>query len=162
MSKYFSGVHFYKEVGFLTVGLKHGTFMKTMEATASQLDVKMEYFDIPSLQRRYPYLWFESYNECILTPQNGGCINPRKLVEAQRILASKAGCHLVDDVVAKIDSKETPFKHMVITTDKQKVFLTKRVLLATGAFTKCRRLLPPQLQPDFTILTQTVVRVRMI
>lgn len=113
------------------------------------------------LQERFPYLGIYNSNiKAIFEARNAGYINPRRLVEIQQKLAQKDGCVIVREVadsVAKTAGAAPGSTAMKVTTERGKEILAKKVLLATGAFTEFRSLLPPGLSLDLEPVTQGVV-----
>ena len=93
----------------------------------------------------------------ILFPSQGGHINPRVLHKAQQKIAKSRGCQIIDDVVNSIH-QESP-GHQVLHTDSGKQISAKKMLLATGAFTECRKLLPKGVSPAMDSTTETVLFV---
>ena len=66
----------------------------------------------------------------------------------------------MEEVVASVRHSDTGEGH-VITTDTGKQFRAKRVLLATGAFTHCRKLLSGNLRPKLDLLPISVIKVHV-
>ncbi|XP_060558104.1 uncharacterized protein LOC132718426 isoform X2 [Ruditapes philippinarum] len=76
--------------------------------------------------------------------QNAGHINPRRIVQAQKVIAAEQGCTIIDDVVnhvTRIVQSDGTYA-MQVKTEEGRTILCKRVLLATGAFTTFKNLMP--------------------
>ncbi|KAI8486572.1 hypothetical protein Bbelb_358070 [Branchiostoma belcheri] len=78
--------------------------------------------------------------------------------------ADLQGCDVVDDVVSSVEAPagwaRRAGANLAVRTETGAVIHARRVLLATGAFTTFRRLLPPGLRPDVRLTGQTVALVR--
>ena len=94
-----SGIKFYHEVGFLCLGLKHGTYTTKVKVTANKLNEPVQILDHQELRKRFPYLATSQIHEGVYTNQKSGHISPRNLVTAQKMAAKKAGCDVINDVV---------------------------------------------------------------
>lgn len=164
-----SGIKFYHEVGCLTVGHKSGLFLqKSLESAKRQELPSVDLLpSVSELKKRFPYLGIYNPNiKAIFETRNAGYINPRRLVEIQQKLAQKDGCVIVREVADSVDEKTDAGAAsgggggavvMKVTTERGREILAKKVLLATGAFTEARSLLPPGLRLDLEPVTQGVV-----
>ena len=108
------------------------------------------------LKSKYPYLEVPALTTGVFL-KRGGYINPRVLHKAQQQIAMTHGCQIVDDVVDSIHLE--PSGHHILNTDSGKQISAKKVLLATGAFTECRNLLPKGVSPAMNSTTETVLFV---
>ena len=106
-----------------------------------------------------PFLKFPDHYKCMYIDSDGGYISPRKLVKAQKLLAAKSGCEIVADIVQHITILKEPTECVSVVTDTHRVFQSKRVLIASGAFTSCRNLLPRSRLPNLQILGKTITLV---
>ncbi|KAL4228177.1 hypothetical protein ACF0H5_013611 [Mactra antiquata] len=159
-----SGINFYHEVGNLSIG--SGTdsqYVKSNENAAKSCGVPYNCLNDKVLSSRWPYLELPPDANAILESHNAGFINPRKLVAAQKLLASRQGCTIVDDVVRKVNRivQSDGVYVMRIETDSGKVFHAKSVLLATGAFTRFREVLPSNVAVEQKISALTVALVEV-
>ncbi|XP_060558103.1 N-methyl-L-tryptophan oxidase-like isoform X1 [Ruditapes philippinarum] len=137
-----SGIKFYYEVGNLMVGGK--TYLSKTDDVASRNAIPTEFFDNKSLQHRFPYLRFTNNTLGSFETQNAGHINPRRIVQAQKVIAAEQGCTIIDDVVnhvTRIVQSDGTYA-MQVKTEEGRTILCKRVLLATGAFTTFKNLMP--------------------
>lgn len=126
------------------IGDEYSNVLKKTDHVASQCGITVEKMDNVSLRKMYSFLKLNDDTCGLLERGNAGYINPRKMVQAQKKIASKQGCTIVDDVVChvsrRVQSDGSYF--MRIETATGQVIESKAVLLATGAFTAFRDLLP--------------------
>ena len=108
------------------------------------------------LKSKYPYLEVPTLTTGVFLKQ-AGYINPRVLHKAQQQIARTHGCQIIDDVVDFIHQESSG--HHILNTDSGKQISAKKVLLATGAFTECRNLLPKGISPSMDSTTETVLFV---
>lgn len=90
------------------------------------------------LESKFPYLNFADSDEGIFEKRHAGYINPRKMVMAQIVVASNQGCDVIRDIVLNIENFEMGYK---LLSERGKIIWTKKVLLATNAFTGLHKLL---------------------
>lgn len=137
-----SGVDFYGPVGALIVGPKRGgdnIYIDNVCAAAERLGVSTEMMDDAALKCRFPYFSFEAACEGVFEKDNAGYVNPRALVEAQSVLAKKAGVTLIDDVVV---STQDEGGRVSVKTASGEVYTAERALVAAGGFSIAENLLP--------------------
>ena len=85
-------------------------------------------------------------------------------VEAELTVARRQGCDVIREVVNRIDypdsdiEQETP---LIVHTDLGNVFYCRKVILATGAFTELRQLMPRGVAPNIRLITQSVIYAEM-
>ena len=108
------------------------------------------------LKSKYPYLEVPALTTGVCL-KKGGYINPRILHKAQQQIAMNHGCQIIGDVVDTI--RREPSGHHILITNSGKQIITQKVLLATGAFTECRNLLPEGVSPAMDSTTETVLFV---
>ncbi|XP_045215480.2 uncharacterized protein LOC123565756 [Mercenaria mercenaria] len=150
-----SGINFYHEVGNLMIGGED--YLKKTNEVALRNGIRMQNLDNELLNQRFPYLRFRDDTIGSIEMKKAGYINPRRIVEAQKAMAAKQGCTIFDDVVndvSRIVQSDGSYA-MLVKTEGGRSILSKKVLLATGAFTTFRNLLPG-FQPD-QILSPLVV-----
>ena len=139
----FEGISFYDEVGFLIIGKKEGPYVTSVKDVIEKNDINCQLTEGGVLKAAYPYLKVSPDTEGIYTSKKSGHISPRLMVIAQRQIAMMLGCDIINDVAQKIEEKEeNQKKYLEVTTEKGRKFVTRKVLLATGAFTECKDLLP--------------------
>ena len=154
-----TGITFYTDCGFLSVGTKDGEYIRNVKANAEALSCDVSSFSSPMLAKEYPYMVFGGNNEAVFSAKDSGYINPRPLVKAQIKLAKKHGCHIFDTIVESISEVESN-GHLVKMANGTNV-TSRRVILATGAFTFCRSLMPGGMIPDLYLHPNTVILVRL-
>jgi sarcosine oxidase len=91
----------------------------------------------------FPYLRFPDAEEGILEKNLAGYLNPRNLIRAQLAIAAQHGATIVPEMAAAVVDVG---QYLQITTLSGRVFQTRKVLIAAGAFSNCWRLLPRQLK----------------
>ena len=159
----YPGIRFYQEVGCLRIlDPTDQLFRETIE-TAEKLGVVAENISGAEVQRRFPYLNVVPSHRCLAETWNAGYINPRKLVQAQQKIATRNGCHLIRDIVSSVVPVTLPGgqKGVRIETDGGRSIYSRKVLLATGAFTEFRSLLPKGLCLDLHPVTESVIFLEM-
>lgn len=138
------GIAFYHEGGNLMIGPKDSSFVRGTGKVISDGGIEVEYYSNKTLREKCPYINFSADTCGFREFKNAGYINPRKLVEAQQFLARTQGCVIFDDVVnhvTRIVQSDGTYV-MKVETESGHVIDSKTVLLATGAFTEFRNLLP--------------------
>ncbi|MCC8934715.1 FAD-dependent oxidoreductase [Rhizobium sp. 'Codium 1'] len=149
-----SGVEFYAEVGCLIVGPRRGgrdPYVGQVEAAAQQLGVSVEILSDAALTSRFRYFDFGSDFEGVFEQANAGYVNPRRLVEAQSILAEKAGATVVRRTAVSVREEGGL---AIVTTDDGAVYTAERVLIAAGGFSINENLVPRPL--DLKVYGRTV------
>ena len=81
-----SGVDFYQEVGFLSIGPNF------------ENEEFLDQQDYQKVDKMEPLSWPQNC-EAIFQPQNAGHISPRNLVKAQKVLAGKNNCQIISDAL---------------------------------------------------------------
>ena len=152
-----SGINFYVESGYLSVGIKETPRLRNIKANVEARCHNVKYLSYSQLVERYPYMSFGQLDEGICPASDAGYINPRPLVKAQIELAKRYGCEAFDIIVDHISHNELD-RHVLTLADGRKV-VAKRVILATGGFTFCRSLMPRGIIPDVRLNPNTVILV---
>ncbi len=149
-----SGIDFYSEVGCLIVGPKRGgqdPYVGQVEAAARQLGVAVEILSDAALKSRFRYFDFGSDCEGVYEEKNAGYVNPRRLVEAQSLLAEKAGARVIRRTAVSVREEGGL---AIVTTDDGAVYTAERVLVAAGGFSINENLVPRPL--DLKVYGRTV------
>lgn len=149
-----SGIDFYSEVGCLIVGPKRGgqdPYVGQVEAAARQLGVAVEMLSDAALKSRFRYFDFGSDCEGVYEEKNAGYVNPRRLVEAQSLLAEKAGARVIRRTAVSVREEGGL---AIVTTDDGAVYTAERVLVAAGGFSINENLVPRPL--DLKVYGRTV------
>lgn len=159
-----SGINFFNEVGCLiTESGTNSKYISSVKDATEKFKVKTESLSRQAIQERYSYLKLPHNAHGILEASNAGVINPRKLVEAEQVLARKQGCTIIDDVVRKVERvvQSDGMYVMKVETENGKTIYGKSVLLCTGAFIRFRDLLPPNVIVEHKISPLTVALVEV-
>lgn len=149
-----SGIEFYHEAGCLIVGPQrggHDPYIAKVAAAADVLGVATDLLSAVDLKKRFAYFEFGGACEGVHEPRNAGYVNPRRLVEAQSMLAEKAGARVIRQTVVSVREEAGS---CVVTTDDGSVCTAERVLVAAGGFTINENLLPRTL--DLKVYGRTV------
>ena len=149
-----SGIEFYNEVGCLIVGPKRGgrdPYVGQVEQAALQLGVSIEMLSDAALKSKFRYFDFGFDCEGVYEQANAGYVNPRRLVEAQSVLAEKAGARVIRRAAVSVREEGGL---AIVTTDDGAVYTAERVLIAAGGFSINENLLPRPI--DLKVYGRTV------
>ncbi|MUO81955.1 FAD-dependent oxidoreductase [Agrobacterium vitis] len=149
-----SGIRFYHEAGCLIVGTSpdgHSDYVDKAARAAEGLGISTQSFDHAGLAEHFGYFRFEPVSIGIYEAHHAGYVNPRRLVEAQSLLAARAGASLINDVVIGIRDEGG---HAVVTTAGGKALKAEKLLVATGGFSIADTLLPRRI--DLSVYARTV------
>jgi sarcosine oxidase len=149
-----SGIDFYQEAGCLIVGPKRGgrdPYVGQVEAAARQLGVSVEMLSDEALKARFRYFDFGRDCEGVYEERNAGYVNPRRLVEAQSVLAEKAGATIIRRAAVSVREEDGL---AIVTTDDGAVYAAERVLIAAGGFSINENFLPRPI--DLQVYARTV------
>ena len=153
-----SGLSFYKETGSLVAGSSGSDLMKTSESLESQWRL----YRGSALQSKFPYFNIGPEDLGIFELPTAGYISPRKFVLAQQICAAKQGCDVIRDTARQVTRiNKAGELLMQIVCISGNIYLSKKVLLATGAFTTFRDLLGFDVRPEVTLQPDTVAKVEI-
>lgn len=146
-----SGVDFYTEAGCVGVAPPESDYLRNTRQAALSLGVETAFLDEAGLKAEFPYFAFPSGSAGIFEPKGAGHISPRKLVQAQSLLAEKAGAAVIRDHVISIREEGGA---AVVTTAGGEVYRAEKALLAAGGFSISQNLLPESV--DMTVYGRTV------
>lgn len=156
-----SGIDFYTEVGTLIIGTEGSDYMSKNESVIKEQNLKIDTLTFLDMKKKFPYLNVSDDDYGMMETTDAGYISPRSLVKAQITVAVKNGCIYNPDVVNDVRRIVEKGNYlMVVQTDRNTIF-AKRVLLATGAFTPFRNILPSGLQLDLRLRPITVAKVKI-
>ena len=146
----------------MAVGDESQGMITRVKRTAKEHNVPCTILSTADLRSRFPYLSFSTNDIAVYETTKAGHINPRKLIVAQKLIASKQGCAYFDDIVNNVTRivQSNGSYGMKVKTEQGREFLCKQVLLATGSFTTFRNLLPG-LEPDQNLCPLTVSLVEV-
>ncbi|CAH1255478.1 PIPOX [Branchiostoma lanceolatum] len=160
-----TGINFFRDVGFLVIGAPDDDYVKSVQENARRHDVNTQTFSRAQARERFPFLDIGTGMVGLLESGNCGHLSPRRLVSALQTAAHLQGCDVVDDVVASVEPPASWARsagaNLAVRTETGGVIHARRVLLATGAFTTFRRLLPAALRPDVRLTRPTVALVEI-
>ncbi|XP_041464725.1 uncharacterized protein LOC121415547 [Lytechinus variegatus] len=163
-----SGINFFNEVGNVFI---------SSERTVDELLNKC-----PKILKRYvsndlssaisSFKTLDDEMAAIFESSHAGYINPRAYIAANKLLASKNGCEMIEDVVTEIrdntdnggkvgEREELHRRHQVIRTKSGCVIRASRVLLCPGAFANTEHILPNGVEIDISTTTETCVLVEV-
>ncbi len=128
------------------------------EKTARKLGLRLEHLNHHELKDKFPFLAPGKSREGIFMPEKSGYVNPRQMLKAQKLLAQKRSCDVIDDVVKRV----TPIGSGGFEVEAERsghVITGRKVLVATGCFTHSRQLLPVGKQLDIKVDGTTVLLV---
>ncbi|MDQ0454784.1 NAD(P)/FAD-dependent oxidoreductase [Rhizobium paknamense] len=149
-----SGIRFYHEVGCLIVAPKPGgvsTYIERVIEAASGLNVQTDHLDEAGLQARFPYFRFAAGAMGVHEPKQAGYVNPRRLVEAQSLLAERAGATIFRETAIRVRDAGA---YAEVTTAEGNTIRAEKVLVAAGGFSIADDLLPQRL--DLAVYARTV------
>ena len=149
-----SGIDFFHEAGCLMVGPRRGgadPYVADICRAAERVGARTQVLDATTLRQRFPYFDFGTGCEGVFEAVGAGYVNPRRLVEAQSVLARRAGATIIPATV--VGSRETGAGVVVTTADGQEVRGDK-VLVAAGGFSIAENLLPKPV--DLSVYARTV------
>ncbi|CAC5388001.1 unnamed protein product [Mytilus coruscus] len=157
-----SGIPFYDEAGFIICGSFGKEFMRTNKECAKSQGINTKLWSSKELKEHFPYLNFSESDEAIYENDNSGYISPRRLIEAQITIAKRQGCHVIEAVANEVERCVIDGEYlMCVSTESGQKIYAKKVLLATGAFTSFRKLLPKYVNIDVSLRPITVARIEI-
>ncbi|MEM7269004.1 MAG: FAD-dependent oxidoreductase, partial [Pseudomonadota bacterium] len=151
-----SGVSFYSPVGYLGIGLPSSTYNDECARTGADNGAEIERLDAAEIRARYPFLSIKDEADGLVEAGGAGHISPRRLVEAQTVLAEQAGAAMIRQAARSI---------RVVTGGVEvelwdgSTLTAERALIATGGFTAACGLSPVDL--GLTVFGRTTVLVRI-
>ncbi|XP_064650365.1 putative sarcosine oxidase isoform X1 [Lineus longissimus] len=155
-----AGVQFFTEAEYIRVQPEGDSELADRRSVAKELNVTMEELNMSEARRRFPQIDFKPGDITLAVTKDCGYINPRKFIQAQQIVAKQNGCVIVDDIVNSVKPSIRGDLQQVITA-QGRLYFGRRVLLATGAFTECRSLLPVNLLPKVFNSKQSYVLIEI-
>ncbi|XP_052081757.1 N-methyl-L-tryptophan oxidase-like isoform X2 [Mytilus californianus] len=156
-----SGIGFYDEVGSLVAGGKDTKYMMDNEKVSKEQQLEIEILSYETLKTKFPLLNFSDIDHGIYEVK-AGHISARNLVSAQIKLAKSKGCACIHEIVENVTQMEKDGNsNMCVLTESGKQVLTRKVLLATGAFTAFRNLLPVDHELDVGLCPLTTAMIEV-
>lgn len=150
-----SGIGFYSEAGCLITAPAPGGpdgYLEQVITARDRLGVDAPFVEAADMATRFPWFHFPDAYCGVFEPRNAGYINPRALVEAQVVLAEKAGVRVIRSEVSAVVRVGGVVN---VRTAEGKTFTAGRAIIAAGGFSIARTLLPRPL--DLTVKARTVL-----
>ncbi len=148
-----SGISFYYPVGCLYVeSPAEDAYSRQATMVGERLGISFNRASVAEIEAQFPFLHFPADYQAVFEPDPAGHINPRTLIEAQVAIGEKNGGRVIRETAVSINQTST---HFNITTMEGNQYQSRKVLLATGAFSNCFELLPHPLPLRFK--TETVI-----
>lgn len=155
-----SDLQFYTKSGYLAVAEEGTAYIEQVKECARILQVDYQLLDYQQLKIKFPYFTFPSTCVGIYQPNQSGYLNIRQHVIAQKIVAQKQGCQIIKKVVDSVTLDESG-KFKILTEDGN-LICSKKVVIAAGAFTPFKKLLPDHdMQLDITLMKESVAKVEI-
>lgn len=139
-----TGIHFHSEEGCLYVN-PHGvdSYLQNVVEQSKKTKANLQSFDSgESLNFFAPDYHFPTSSKGIFEVAPSGHINPRLLIKAQLKIFQNNQGQVFNDTAIEVSNKNNQVK---ITTLSGKIYHSKKVLLATGAFVNFFKLLNQKL-----------------
>jgi len=151
-----SGIRFFTPAGYLGLGGPGFDYNDRCVAASAPNGAVFERLDASDIAGRFPYLSVAGDVDGLIESGTAGYISPRAMVQAQTVLADKAGAHIDRGTVTAL----RPISGGVeIETSDGRQLTAEKALVATGAFTAACGLSPIDL--GLTVYGRTVVLVRI-
>jgi sarcosine oxidase len=154
-----SGIKFFNPAGCIKVvpdSPERRTYIEVNESVGSKLGAKSQRLTAEELGTQYPYLNFPTGSIGIAESVTAGWINPRKLVEAQLVLAKQNDAQTINDTVIGISREDNILTVKTLSGQKHQ---TEKVIVAAGGFTNFNNLLSSEI--DLTARAETIVQARV-
>ena len=154
-----SGISFYREVGHLAVsptGDDPDNYCSQIDRVAATVPADYERLDESDLRKRFLYLRIPAGHQGRYQSTVGGFINPRALVRVQIKVATDQGARYLAREVTGIDPASSG---CTLKIDDGTELEGEKVLVAAGAFTNQRGLLPEAL--DLSLMGRTVLLLEL-
>ncbi|CAC5388000.1 unnamed protein product [Mytilus coruscus] len=156
-----TGIPFYDEIGCLMIGEKDSKFLNQVTDVVKTQKMDAMYLTNAALKDKFPFLHVSISDDAVYEFKDAGNISPRSLISAQITKAMSQGCHLLPEVANCVRRIERNGEYVMCISTEASQILAKKVLLATGAFTGFRELLPDELQLDVNLCPLTVAKVEI-
>jgi len=147
-----SGIGFYTEAGCVVVAPAGSDYTRNTKDAADSLDVETRMLDADSLKQAFPYFALPQNCEGVFQQKDAGHISPRRLVQAQSMIAEKRGAIVIRDYVTAIRDEGGVVS---VQTSGGRTVTAEKVLLAAGGFSIGENLLAESV--DMSVYGRTVV-----
>jgi glycine/D-amino acid oxidase-like deaminating enzyme len=151
-----TGIDFYEPNGCIYLNNFQDDYLQKAPSLATEFGLQFKSIgSAEDLRSISPEINFEHDIYGIFEPDLAGLINPRKLVSAQLQSFVESGGQEINEVVTRIDKSKGLWK---VKTSIGGEYSAEKVLIAAGAFTNFKNLLPRKLdfqnKSEVVILTQ--------
>lgn len=153
-----SGVKFFTENGYAVFADVDSNLLSETLKVADRYGIAADYVDSAALTRNFPYLNPPEKMAALHEKRQSGTINPRKLRDAQILIATANGCRVVEDIAKEIHRKGDHFEVTLANCNRQ--IRAKRIILCPGAFISHNKLLPPGITLDLQFRSVVVCRIK--
>ena len=153
------GIRFHEPCGFLHVGptpTSPDERLARAEANGTALGTRFERLDDAGIKRRFPYLAFPPGSAGLYEQDGAGAVNPRALVRTQQAAARSHDAVLIRDTALSVRKAKGLFD---VRTRGGETYQSRKVLIATGAFTNHFDLIDGVLDLDVKAETVWLARV---
>ena len=151
-----SGIHFFTPAGYLGLGGPSFDYNDRCEAAGKPNGAVFERLDAPGISARFPYLSVAGDVDGLIETGTAGHISPRAMVEAQTVLADRAGADIDRGTVTALRAVS---EGVEVETSDGRTLRAEKALVAAGAFTEACGLSPIDL--GLTVFGRTVVLARI-
>ncbi len=149
-----SGIDFFHETGCLMVGPTRGgadPYVSDICRAAERVGAQTRLLDAGALRQRFSYFAFGNGCEGVFEAAGAGYVNPRRMVEAQSVLARRAGATIIPETVFSVREAG---QGVVVRTVEGREVRAEKVLVAAGGFSIAENLLPRPI--DLAVYARTV------
>jgi len=160
-----SGIQFQKSCGYLALsGPKYRCFQEWLNESLDFRDEGFgEILNADSITKKLPFMMVDEESIGCYEPPGcyGGYLSPRKLVAAQKQIASNNGCVIVSEVAHDLGRSDDDQK-WVVTTDTGVRYKSEKVVLCQGTYLGLSPLIKqylPALDVWYTAQTIALIQV---
>jgi sarcosine oxidase len=151
-----SGIRFFTPAGYLGLGGPNFDYNDRCVASSEPNGAVFERLAGSGISSRFPYLSVADEVDGLIESGTAGHISPRAMVEAQTVLADRAGANIDRGTVTALRAVS---QGVEIETSDGRTLRAEKALVAAGAFTAACGLSPVDL--GLTVFGRTVVLVRI-
>ena len=151
-----SGIRFFTPAGYLGLSGPGLDYNERCAVSGNAHGAAVERLDAEGIRTKFPFLSVDDDVDGLLETGTAGHISPRAMVEAQTVLAERAGAELVRDFATAVRPTS---KGVEVELSDGAILTADRALVATGGFTAACGLSPVDL--GLTVFGRTVVLVRI-
>ena len=146
---------------YLDFNSPKGEFIAKVLQQAEQNNIPHEKFNTRDIAGSFPFFSLPVGYKGLFESKRSGYVNPRKLVQAEQAAARQHGCDVIESCVQQVFDSFHPDGTTLkfVQLENGDVIRSRKVLIATGAFTTLRDLLPAGLEPDVTLNGETIAKI---